>query len=86
MKKPLRILDKIFTHVTIIAMLAFMVYGCTVVPDSPLVPFATVCVLAYLFWIAADIYFWFNDRSIDRDIQRYIDSGFDPNSVKRRYF
>lgn len=86
MKKSFRILDKILTHVNIIAILAFMVYGCSVVPDSPLAPFTAVCVFAYLFWVAADIYFWFNDRSIQKDIQRYIESGFDPQSVKRRYY
>jgi len=81
MKKLLRILDKAFIHVSIIAMLAFMIYGCSVVPESPIAPFAALCVCVYLLWIAADIYFWFNDRRIHRDIQRYIDSGFDPKSV-----
>lgn len=86
MRKSMRVLDKILTHVTIIGFLAFMVYACEVVPESPIVPFVAMGVLVYLLWIAADIFFWFNNKRVEKDIQRYIDSGFDPRSVKGRYY
>lgn len=82
MKKLLRILDKAFIHVSIIAMLAFMIYGCSVVPESPIAPFAALCVCVYLLWIAADIYFWFNDRRIYRDIHMKEKEGKTPSFLR----
>lgn len=83
MRKPFRIIDKIMTHVIIVGFLAYMVCGCIVVPETPIAPFVGVGIFVYFSWIVADIYFWFDNKRIEKDIQRYIDSGFDPKSVRR---
>lgn len=66
-----------------LGVLAFFVYGASLYPDSPLSPFIFLIALAVVLYAIFNIVWRINNIFVNNDIKRYIDSGFDPRSVRR---
>lgn len=79
----LKKLDNVLFNLLNLGILAFWFYCALQAPNTPAAGLVFVLTAAVVMYILAQIFFKINDIFVERDIQRYINSGFNPRSVRR---
>lgn len=84
-KKVFRVIDVLGTLLNL-GLLGFFMWGtATYAPDSQVTVFIWFIAACVALYFVFELIYRINNIFINRDIQRYIDSGFNPASVRRNY-
>lgn len=79
----LKKIDSILFNLLNLAVLVFWFYCALQVPESPVAPLIFLTTFAVVLYIILDVIRRICNIFEEREIQRYIDSGFNPRSIRR---